>query len=559
METEPDFLRLATDLQDVYACAAEMAESTDRQVASLRGAVGETRLAGADGLAGRVLAGLRSAIADTENELDSLHRICGELLRLVQLGDRIGLTAIFLNAARYSFRVESARTEATRQSFGAFAEELEPLSNQIGAVGEAISARARSAHCELTGLVRSIRGDSAQLHGVTAETGETVERTCARGQELLDSSSSLLAEAPNRARQRQQHADHAIYHVQFGDIVRQKIEHIAAALSESAASIADSGATKGTASLAHVDRTLAIQLGQIELVASEVRSAGQGLPEAFAGLGQETTALAASLRSLGRGASDHDALEELRTELHHMEDLESQGRTMQSQARDSWQRALDTSREASRRTDELREINFRMHLQSLNAIIKTEWLGREGRTLGVLSSHMHTVFRESSGLVADTVGVLETIASRTAGSETLPGAESARPEGDLGSSLKAGLRAVSRLRQEFNLTIEAADRMATRQASQLEQARKSIDFLDDLARRLEGLGGEIRELRKRIAPLLGGADAARDCTTESYTMESEREVHRRHTIALTPEHTEPAPECVTAGTAEDPGDNVDFF
>ncbi len=542
-ETEPDFLRLANDLKELYACATELGRSTDRQMVSLRDTVGETRLSGADGLAGVLIEGLQSAITDTETEADSLKSICAALLRLVHLGGHIGLTSIFLNTARYNFRVESARTEATRQAFGAFAEELEPLAEQIGAVGEAVSGQAKSAYLELGGLVRAIRGGSEQLRGITAHTGLEVERTCARGQALLDSSLTTLKQSSDRARQRDRLAQEAVYHVQFGDIVRQKIEHIAEALRETAETLAAIGPKSARSALcAQADKVLAIQLSQIALIVAEISGARQKLPCAFAALGEETEALAGSLRSLGR----NEIFENLAAGLHHLEELELRGRAMREQSRASWKRALETSRESSRHMEQLREINFRMHLQSLNAILKTEWLGAEGCTLGVLSSHMHTLFSESSGLVADTASVLESISRQTECPDD--------PAADLKTSLDRGLLAVSRLQGEFSRTIEAAEQMALRQAAQLKRADNSVVFLDSLLGRIEDLAGEIEGLRKKITPMCGDARsvAQRQIVDERYTMESEREVHRRQFM-------DAEPETAAASQESELGDNVDFF
>lgn len=558
-ETEPDFVRLAHDLKELYNCARQLGEVTDRQVTSLRDTIGGTRLIGSGGLAELLLGGLRSSMSEIEAELNWLNGICSALVKLTHLGGRIRLTAIFLNTARCSFRVESARTEATRQSFGPFSEELEPLANQVAAVGDAISRGAQDAYVELSAIARTIRNDAEHLQSVTNDTGRTVEQACRQGQALLDCAFNMLAESGSLAGQRHRHADDAVFHVQFGDIVRQKIEHIVAALDEAAAAVRRS--SDGNA-MAHADRVLAMQQGQIELIATEIRSVQQGLPAAFAGLAEETEALAACLRKLGQGEGDcrgdiepgRDIFEELKNRLRRLEELESSGRAMSEQSRASWKRALETSREGARNMDQLREINFRMHLQSLNAIIKTEWLGEQGVTLGVLSSHMHTVFCESSNLVESAEEILKSLAEHTAGSASAGSPSPADRDGELRTGLDAGLLAISRVQRGLEDTVAAAEEMVLRQNSQLEQARKSVLFLDGLARRVEELTAEIAALRENITTVSDGGNATHGLATleRRYTMDSEREVHRRHTA-------EAAPEPVAATQDSELGDNVDFF
>lgn len=207
--------------------------------------------------------------------------------------------------------------------------------------------------------------------------------------------------------------------------------------------------------------------------------------------------------------------------------------------------------------EHLREINFRMHIQSLNAIIKTEWLGEQGVTLGVLSSHMHRVFEESNALVVETAGVLETISNQTGSPADTECRQALVGSLDLSASLDAGLESISRVEEEFQRTVDAAREMALRQASQLEQARTSLGFLEVLAGRLDGLGQEIQDLRGTVTPLVGNdAGARRDplSLSKHYTMESERDVHRRHM-----QEVEPEPRMAPATQAGELGDNVDFF
>lgn len=546
-ETEPEFLNLTRDLKNLHECATELGRSTDQHIASLQNTISQTRLSGSDGLAGVLLDGIRSAVTETEAELNSLRKICAALTSLVHLGGQIELTGVLLNTARYSFRVESARTEATRQSFGAFTEELEPLANQVGAVGEAISGQARNARSELGLLVQKIGNDSDQLRTVTADMGRILEQTCRKGQELLSSSSAAVEESTEQARNRERYAEEAVYHVQFGDITRQKVEHIAAALSELAEHFTSPGSITD-ATWTEMDRVLAIQCSQIERIESEICSVEQGLESSFAGLAKETEAVARTFAELG-GA---EVLEELKGRLSQLERLEIHGHAMREQSRASWKRAVDTSREASRQMDQLREINFRMHLQSLNAIIKTEWLGEEGLMLGVLSSHIHRVFSDSNALVAETGRVLQSLSNQTDNS-----LEAAGPGVNLAQRLTEGLLSISRVQDEFKRTVEAARDMAERQASQLERARGSLGILRTLGVRLRSLAGAIRDLRSGIAPRLDVASGPLNhplVFARRYTMESEREVHRLH--SMEPE-SEREPAAVTPGN--ELGDNIEFF
>jgi hypothetical protein len=177
-ETEPDFLRLADDLKALYAGAAELGRATSAQASSMRTTLGECNLTGPKGVAGVLLDKLHSGLAETGRELNSLVEVCSAIRQLLHLGRRIRPIAVFLRTAGYSFRVESARLEASRQTFGAFSEELGTLAGRIGELGDEIESRAEAAHTELAHLVHAITADLNQLREIAGRTGPIVHDTC---------------------------------------------------------------------------------------------------------------------------------------------------------------------------------------------------------------------------------------------------------------------------------------------------------------------------------------------------------------------------------------------
>ena len=547
-ETEPDFLRLADDLKALYAGAAELGRTTAAQASSMRTTLGECNLTGPMGVASVLLDKLHGGLAETGRELNSLVEVCSAIRQLLHLGRQIRPIAVFLRTAGYSFRVESARLEATRQTFGAFSEELGTLAGRIAELGDEIESRAESAHTELAHLVQAITADLNQLREIAGRTGPIVRDTCEDTQQMLDSSLSALEQSEARTVAISRHAGEAIYHMQFGDIVRQKLEHIGASLTESAASPD------------RADQILAVQHAQIEMVMGEIRSVRDGLSQAFAGLKIEGGHLAETVHYLQSGAAGPSSLsspfENLKKHLLHLEEVTSRGAGLREQSQRSWRRAMEASGEVCRSMDQVREINFRMHLQSLNAIIKTEWLGEEGRTLRVLSTHMHTMFRESNALVADTAAVLAAI-GRLA-DNGISGEDGAA---SLKSRLAGDLDAVDRAQQELQRTIDAAAALSRRQADRLEQAHKSLEFLAVASTRLETLSLGIAGLRKEIFPLktrhAGAAVFDSGAAIELYTMASERDVHHR-LLNQKPEFAQTVPAGAGAeASSED--DNIEFF
>ena len=392
--TEPEFLQLAGDLRELHDGAAELGRTTRVHVTSVHDVLEKNRLAGSGGLADSALAELQSGLREAEERLRMLRRTSDAMRRLCGEGRQMRRVASLLEVSGYGFAVESARTAASQQAFSAFVDELRKLAGKVGTLGESIADQARLAQEESERLGRSMAVGLKELGQLTARAGETVRQTSARVQNVLDASWTALQEVERGTGKIAGHAGEAVYHLQFGDIVRQKLEHIGEALGET-----DS---------AHLDHQLQVQAGQLELVAEEIAAARQQLDRSFGALAEETGQLASTIGRLGGGGDGmgEDPLAELRAGFTHIEELQRRGRELSTGARETSARAMGTAARLSSHLAEVEEINRQMHLQALNAIIKTALLGEEGRTLEILSMHVHGVFMESSGLVAETVEVI---------------------------------------------------------------------------------------------------------------------------------------------------------
>lgn len=558
--TEPDFLKLGSDLKELYRCAADLGRATSGHVNAVRDALQSSRLSGPDGLAARSLDDLQGGITEAARSLESLAGVASDLARLQGQGRQMQRIAMFLKASGCSFAVESARSVSCQQAFGAFVEELRQLAEKISELGLVIHDQSANTRSELGRFNQAIAAGLEKLRQLARQSDATVRQTSGQMQHLLDSAWSALQQAEAHTREINRHANDAVFHLQFGDILRQKLEHVISAL-EDAARKSGEGGSAGRSAAAQI---LAIQVGQLELIEAEILSTRTQLAGAFAGLAEETQRVLGNVRTIegeggSRAGAGRNLFDNLKTDLLQLDALQSQGRELCGQSSATSARAVEASAQLARHLDQVREINREMHLQALNAIIKTALLGDEGQTLGVLSMHVHTVFQESTGLVNDTVGVLEQVTAHTHGSTGGKVAGSTNQGG-----LQAGLEQLSRVHAGFQEAIASATSLAAEQETRLTAARQRLDFLAELA-------GQIGSFRKQIAALNQGLPAAAteqlsaEALAARYTMESEREVHRR--LAGSPA----AVAAVTAGTTvvssgvassavpSAPDDNMEFF
>ena len=554
---EQDFVELGRALRQLYSIATRLTGLVGQRAGGLRGALEQSRLAGAEGLAARPVQELRRMLADTTGLLLSLQEI-GAALHLLHVQapgiKRIGGS---LQSSVVGFAIESSRTAECQAVFGTFVEGLRKLSTGIACLGDNIvqelkttqTLQARGRACVSKGL--------EEIQHLTLQVEATARATTAEVQELIDDSFAALQEAEARAGQIARHADDAVYHLQFGDIIRQKEEHILAAVEEAAGLL--SGANSGLdlrARAAAADRVLAIQAGQIELVRDEVLAAHTKLAASFQSIAAETGRLAQALER-GQGAlrtqgSATDPLQALTNDSLRLEALHKQGRTLGQQARETAKQAADSSTQLAQHLDQLRTINRDIHLQALNALIKAASLGGRGATLGVLSNHVDQLFRESNQQIAEIVATLNTLLLHAEGNAAAigPGSIEDSAAGGRSNELRDGLERITRAYEEFRQTASEAAGLAQEQQASLARSSVDLQFLVGLAETFAEQLQNLASVRELLAPWAEQNGIRPPEMVESldqrYTMQSEREVHQRVSDIAVPDTTPAAPSRVDA-------------
>ena len=379
---------------------------------------------------------------------------------------------------------------------------------------------------------RALSENHARLCRLVQQVETTASVTAAEAQALLDAAVAALEQAEGRTRQISRQANEAVYYLQFGDIVRQKTEHIAAALNDAADLLATAAAQRDTGRQARaVDELLRIQISQLEAIRTEVGTAQRQLGESFHRLAQETLQLKETLQpwqpSLAGRAAGPDPLESFRTDLRQLETLHDQGQELRRQARHIAHTAVEAATQLGAHVDEVKAINADIHLRALNAIVKTATLDSQGATLSVLSMQLDGLYRQSNEVVNEVVAILESIL-RQAGavSQQADVAESAS-----GARLQAGMPRIDSAYQACRETSASAGALVDEQQTALGRSQALLAFLGQHGAAIEGQIQELTAFRQMLAPRMRvnpvGSDQSAATPTHRYTMQSEREIHER--------------------------------
>lgn len=580
-QMEPDFLRLGEGLTALHRGAADLGRVASGLIAAVHKTLQQSRLAGENGLVTTALRQLHDNLSVSQQRLQTLAAMSGTLGQLRQQGYVVGRMALLLKSSGCNFAVESARSLECQQAFGDFVPSLRQLADQMGKLGEKITDEAQCTQTEQELLVRSITGSLAELHQLAARSTSAVATASEHIQGMMDSSASVVEQAERRAGTIRRHSEDAAYFIQFGDIVRQKLEHVVDALA-TGAKANDPAAQTGA-----LDQLIAIQAGQLDAIRAEAVTARDKLAFAFNGLACETAklvedifALAQSKNAEGGTLDNSNRLQNLSADILQLQTLHARGYELGGQSQGMTQRAAEASAKLAGHLSEVNTLNFELRIQALNAIVKTARLGADGVTLGVLSAHVHEVSHDSGHSVAEILKLLDSLRAGTSllghGQPTVAGNEAGE------SALERGLRDIAALHQKFQQTSGEAASLATRQEEILAEASANLDFLSAFDLRMRATLEELQAARTRLKPHLSSRETGSGPDPElsgSYTMESEREIHRRVTgtaelVSATannpteaamadPSANEPASPVIATTVGDTPAthnnDNVEFF
>jgi methyl-accepting chemotaxis protein len=528
---EPRFLDLGGRLQNLYAHADGMVKRT-RRAAAAAGGDGET------GLPARLDAMVRDALADLAERRESIGTRLGEAMgsverlgRLVDICAGMGKTGMSLNVIGLNIAVESSRTAASGEMFSAFVEEIRGLSGRVSGISETIRESGDRTRRDQIAAHRKIRAGLDALSRMVVEAETIVNGSLEQVRELMARSRRVLERSTDRSREIGRIAGEVVVAIQFHDITRQKVEHVAAALGDAIGLLERPGEPMPTVR-GRVHRLLSLQGNQLRQVVDDIHAARRRAAEAFGNLESLVGELVADAALLDVRGGAEDRLDRhrqgLEEGLRRLRNLLERGRDLDREIRRIAEEGAEAASGLSEHIDRVRAISFDLHLKALNAVVKSARLFEEGRALEVLAQEVSKLSVQSGGFVDDVVEILESLVSLSLDLDLMDAAE----EETADRSLAAGLDEVARGFDEFQADAAGAPERARDLQAETEEAAEALGFLDKFGAAMSGRIAELAAVVEGFAPW---SEAARLGSTETleqaarrYTMESERRLHVRH-------------------------------
>jgi methyl-accepting chemotaxis protein len=504
----------------------------------------------------------------------------------------IDKTAMVLHVVGLNIGVESCASLESRAMFQIFVEEIKLLSKKMNAISQNIRDDSSQSYNNQQMAHQKIMGGLVQLQTLTQAAEKTVGQAVTRINQLMALSYKGLEKAGAISKEIYHQVGEIVIAIQFHDITRQQIEHIADALKDVEHLMRDPVLlNKGRANrpriLGKAYSILLLQLEQLKHVITEIDNAHQKVETAFEKIGREIQDLVGSLNPTDTG-KDRDEAETdpflaLKAGLENLAGLFNQGRELSRQMEQIADQASAAAATLTKHIDRVRGIGMDLHLKALNAIVKTAHLNDKGKTLEVLAQEVNRLSNQSITFVDNVVGVLELITALAKNlaqhtwskSAALSGGET----GGAKDTLAGGIAAVTGAYDRFKEDTQTALKYSEDLESSIRQIRCELGFLSTLSARLNSDLASLQDLVNNLAAWSHEAHPAaaheiKDLSAR-YTMQKERDIHDELFSNAQPALPPPAPVAEPAEPApavaarpvqpdqehkkEDLGDNVELF
>ncbi len=461
-------------------------------------------------------------------------------------------------------RIETARLGTTGQEFGSLAEEVTTLTENIESSGQRILEASDALHQNMQSALAKVTGlrasELAVLPALIAEVMTGLESLEKRHRSAIE---VFLRQGAEYAEVSAAFED-LITAIQFHDITRQQIEHVADALRRLRVEFQESGRSAAPLD-AHA--VLTLQCSQLSNAQQVFASSAGRIEEDLDGIAGRVRDMAeTSYGLMGNSADDQDSfLAQMEGRFTAILKVVGTCTTAEAESQGVLAGLEKTVGGMRDSVAEIRQIEIRIHRIAINATIRAIQIGDGGSALNVVADVMQRLALDSGGITDRVEGDLDAIgdaANQLSGGSgwTRAGGESETdsvfPEmrtalSELHSSSEASF---SRLSQITTLSVQLGNDIrsvrtgfsaGTLFADAIQRARSTLEEIAGEAGLVTGETGAAAE--RRLEHL-----------ATHYTMQAERDVHESITAAAGSSRVATV-EASAVAVEDDLGDNVELF
>ena len=534
---EQDFLRLGKALEGFNATA----------VAVSREASGLAELTAGDTVG--------NASANLSTNLERLGRECGNaaagqditnLDAIAEVGSR--LTASIRDFTRLvkhltmlgiATRIESARLGSHGLGFSTLADDVEKLAGKIASASEAISRRALelTSQCHEAALSLVDMDKARKACSLTAV--DLLQADLDALDSLTKSSRQTAAEIAEEASGMVQSVSSAVHSMQFHDIIRQQLEHVAEAAQEAKAMAVEGPLTQGGHDARDWEELAGWMRSVLVLQCSQLGNAKDRFAEAMQSLGASLRDISVRVQSMAAQAGSvanqesgqGGVLGQIESEVREISQSLRDYSSLQLRMSGVMNQVGNSIKDMSSSVSEIEEVGSEIELIALNASVKAAHTGEEGKALGVLASAIQKLSVDARG---QTDTIMELLASVDSSSLTLTGLEQGETDSSVFEEAVADLdNEVANLKSLGERSAVSASRVQNLASQLSEEIGNTVESLEFQKKLLSSMAEAEKVLREMVQELDAALPAGTPMSESPrlremlarYTMDAERLVH----------------------------------
>lgn len=566
---------MGSALSDIHRRAAAIAGTASSAEALLSGAEMEGAAARLREILDGMDAILSRSLADIGRNEEALRTIRAALGGVLARLPHFGKIVKRLRILGITTRIESARLGDGGFGFGTLAGHVDDLSELIEKKTAMIEACAREADKAVSQALLGAAAHAGSQRGRTRTIHDETTAHVALMTETRARSAAAAAAVSGRIAEESRRIGEIVASLQFHDITRQQLEHVAMAVSELADKLADARAGKvpgspGPAEAAVLARDVCdLQIAHIASAGKAFDQAVHGVIENLKGICETVEGISAqALETAGTmGRTGATALSGLEAGIARIANDLRESAAAAAGLDGVMGKAAGAIEEIYAFVNDIEEIGQEIEMVALNAGIKAARTGEQGAALGVLADAIQRLSVDARARTTASSQALRDIREAAAGlrPSSVPGAGGdgpGRDEASLAGDLGVLLESLHGTNARVGALLEELDRSFRGLSGDIEGIVGAISVHETVARGLEEASAVLCGLRDHVRNhsregTAGGTVSVIENLATRYTMHRERDIHEAVVRRAAPPPAHPGAG-VSLGSGEF-GDNVEIY
>jgi hypothetical protein len=451
-------------------------------------------------------------------------------------------------------RIETARLGNAGVEFGHLAEEVTSLTKSIELSGQGILEASLALHQKMHAALAKVTGlrarELAELPGLIAGVMTSLGSVEDRHRRAVE---IFLRQAAEYKKISAAFED-LITAIQFHDITRQQIEHVADALKRLRVEFRQGCPTPA------LDRraVLTLQASQLSNAAEVFASSTSRIEQDLDGIAGRVREMAETTKALMGFSADEQDSSSLQMEARFTAIMKVVGNCAQAESETQGTLAELEATVARMRSSvaEIRGIEIRIRRMAINATIRAVQIGAAGSALNVIAEVMQRLAVDSDGVTdraEEDLNAISDAANRLSGGESATGSVLSDIQAAIVEFGSSGEASSGRLNQ---ITATSA-----RLGDEIHSVRAGFSAGALFAEAIQGVRSTLEQLGGQAGFVSADAASASGLRLEDfaahYTMQAERDVHESVTAGAAAGQS--APIARPASDEADLGDNVELF